>query len=193
VKLDRSAWRASIGTILFLLLFAYSGHAQQAARRPARREVQENIAPHPAPEQPIPYSHKTHLALGLKCQMCHTNPDPGAEMTFPTTATCLTCHASVAKDKPSIMKLTDFDKSGQAVPWVRVYRVTPGVIWTHRKHLQAGMQCAMCHGDVSQLDAMSQTTSVTSMASCITCHQANKASTSCTTCHAWPADQLAAR
>jgi len=29
------------------------------------------------PEQPIPYSHKQHIALGLTCKDCHTNPDPG--------------------------------------------------------------------------------------------------------------------
>ena len=187
MKFGQSVYRVSVAVLSICLpLFAFSARAQQATGRTAKQEVLDNLAPHPAPDQPIPYSHKTHLALGLQCQMCHTNPDPGNQMSFPATGTCLTCHASVAKDKPSIMKLADFNKSGQIVPWVRVYQVTAGVTWTHRNHLQAGMQCTMCHGDVSQLDAMAQTTSVTSMASCITCHQANKASTSCTTCHAGP-------
>jgi hypothetical protein len=150
--------------------------------------VLDNLGPHPAPEQPIPYSHKTHLALGLQCQMCHTNPDPGTLMTFPATRTCMTCHTTVAKDKPAIVKLAQFSKSGQAIPWVRVYQVTPGVTWTHRKHLQAGAQCATCHGDVSQLDAMAQITSVTSMGSCLGCHQARNTPTLCITCHAWPSD-----
>ena len=70
---------------------------------------------------------------------------------------------------------------------MRVYQVTPGVTWTHRKHLQAGMQCVMCHGNVAQLDAMAQTTSVVAMASCISCHQAHNANTACATCHSWPA------
>ena len=29
-----------------------------------------------APAQPIAYSHKTHLALGLKCSGCHGTKDP---------------------------------------------------------------------------------------------------------------------
>jgi hypothetical protein len=33
-------------------------------------------------EQPIPYSHKTHLALGLKCNSCHRNAYPGEFMGF---------------------------------------------------------------------------------------------------------------
>jgi len=37
-------------------------------------------------------------------------------------------------------KLGEFAKSNQPIPWVRVYQVTAGVTWTHRAHLQAGMQ-----------------------------------------------------
>ena len=173
----RTAWASAA-----LLLFVIVGNAQQAAKQ----EVPDNIAASSAPAQPLPYSHKTHISRGLQCRQCHTNPDPGAQMTFPATATCMGCHNSVAKDRPAIVKLTELSKSGQAIPWVRVYEVTPGVIWSHRRHLQAGMQCVMCHGQVGQLDAMAQTTAVTSMASCISCHQAHKANTTCATCHAWP-------
>jgi hypothetical protein len=48
--------------------------------------VPANVTPRPAPEQPLPFSHKTHMTLGLVCQTCHTNPDPGTMMTFPATA-----------------------------------------------------------------------------------------------------------
>ena len=80
----------------------------------------------------------------------------------------------------------DSADKNQPIPWVRVYEVTPGVSWSHRRHLQAGMQCVMCHGQVAQVDAMAENTSVTSMASCISCHQGHKANTDCQTCHAWP-------
>jgi hypothetical protein len=190
VKNARDVLAVFAGVVLALLLLVSGGaRAQQAPRTPAKQEVLDNFAPRPAPEQPIPYSHKTHLALKLQCQTCHSNPDPGNQMTFPATSTCMTCHANIAKDKPAIVKLAEFSKSGQLIPWVRVYQVTPGVTWTHRKHLQAGMQCVMCHGDLSQLDAIAQTTSVTSMASCISCHQSHKAPTACATCHAWPTEQ----
>jgi hypothetical protein len=102
----------------------------------------------------------------------------------------MACHNTIAKDKAAIIKLTEFSKSNQPIPWVRVYQVTPGVTWTHRKHLQAGMQCVMCHGNVGQLDAIAQTTSVTAMGSCISCHQTYKAKATCETCHAWPSDSL---
>jgi hypothetical protein len=168
-----------------LLFVAIAGNAQQAAKQ----EVPDNIAGSAAPAQPLPYSHKTHISRGLQCRQCHTNPDPGGQMTFPPVATCMGCHNSVAKDRPAIVKLTEMSKSGQPIPWVRVYEVTPGVSWSHRVHLQAGMQCVMCHGQVGQLDAMAQTTAVTSMASCISCHQGHKAKTDCQTCHAWPRNE----
>src|SRR2546427_7001080 len=36
--------------------------------------------------QPIPYSHKQHIALGLKCGNCHEMPDPGELMGIPAAA-----------------------------------------------------------------------------------------------------------
>jgi cytochrome c7-like protein len=175
--------RALAFSLLGLLASAMS--AQEA-----RQQVPDNVTPHAAPVQPLPYSHKTHLALGLSCQGCHSNPEPGNMMTFPATGKCMQCHVDVAKNTPAILKLAEFAKSGQPIPWQRVYQITPGVNWSHRKHLQAGMQCVMCHGEVSRLDAMAETTAVTSMASCIACHQAHNAPTVCQTCHSWPAADL---
>src|SRR5215831_8477610 len=57
------------------------------------------------PEQPIPYSHKKHLAMGLKCANCHEMPDPGEMMGIPAVAKCMTCHQTVKKDSPAIQKL----------------------------------------------------------------------------------------
>src|SRR5690348_10456540 len=167
-----SGWLSACA-VLFLAGFAARAQQGQQRPQPAKQEVRDNLAPHPAPMQPIPFSHKTHLnpnfiaGMRLTCQTCHTNPEPGNQMTFPATGTCMMCHTAVAKDRPAIMKLAEFARSNQPIPWVRAYEVTPGVTWTHRAHLQAGMQCTMCHGDVGQLDAMAQNTSVTAMGSCI--------------------------
>jgi hypothetical protein len=98
----------------------------------------------------------------------------------------MTCHASVATNKPAIRKLTEFAKSGQPIPWVRVYKVLPGVNWTHRKHLEAGVHCETCHGEVAQMDRMSEVTSVITMYVCLDCHQKSKANTTCEACHSWP-------
>ncbi|MEA3106617.1 MAG: hypothetical protein QOI88_1222 [Gammaproteobacteria bacterium] len=164
-----------------------AAQAQPPSPAPASTAVRANPAPHPAPEQPLPYSHKTHLAMALPCQLCHTNPAPGKLMSFPATSTCMNCHATLVTDRPAIKRLTEYAKSKQPIPWVRVYKVLPGVTWTHRKHMDARVQCETCHGAVGDLEAMSETTAVTGMASCISCHQARSVSAACTVCHAWPA------
>ena len=53
--------------------------------------MMQQAAPVPpaGPVQPVPYSHKTHLAMGLKCSNCHTNPDPGEVMGFPAESKCM--------------------------------------------------------------------------------------------------------
>jgi hypothetical protein len=187
-------------TLIALLGIATRSTAQQSpdAKPPAHKttsavahaspkfKVPDNPSPHPAPEQPIPYSHKQHLAIGLKCQECHTNPEPGKLMTFPDTAKCMQCHVTIAKDKPSIQKIAQYATSNQQIPWVRVYKVIPGVNWTHRAHLAAGVKCETCHGDVSQLSAMSEVTSVVTMYSCLNCHEMNHAKATCETCHVRP-------
>src|SRR5579863_9022767 len=81
------------------------------AQQTAKKMVPDNLSPHPAPEQPIPYSHKQHLAFSLPCKQCHTNPEPGKLMMFPETATCMQCHATIAKDKPAIQKLATYASS----------------------------------------------------------------------------------
>ena len=137
-----------------------------------------------APAQPIPYSHKKHLVLGLKCQPCHPNPEPGDRMTIPAPSKCMVCHATIAKDRPSIQKLAEFAKSKQDIPWVRIYVVSGWVYWNHRSHLEAKMTCEMCHGRVEELEVMTKVSNVTTMAGCIDCHRKNDASTGCRYCHA---------
>jgi hypothetical protein len=148
-----------------------------------RQMVPDNPSDHTPPVQPIPYSHKQHLSFGLECKLCHTNPDPGKLMTFPTTAKCMECHVTIAKDKPSIQKLAGYAKSKKVIPWVRVYTVLPGVAWNHRAHLEAGVKCETCHGQVREMDAISEVTSVTTMYSCLNCHELNHAKIACDTCH----------
>lgn len=157
----------------------------------AQQAVPDNLAQHTAPAQPLPFSHKKHVTtVALPCTFCHTNPEPGTQMTFPPTSTCMTCHVAIATDSPAVKRLTELSQSGGPIDWQRVYQLPRGITWNHRTHLQAGMQCVMCHGDVTKLEQMAQITSVTAMASCIGCHEAHGADNRCQTCHAWPAEHL---
>ena len=174
---------------LLAFLFISPGNAQQSGSD-AGPAVPANVAPHPAPTQPLAFSHKMHIASGLVCQTCHSNPDPGSLMTYPKTELCVSCHLADASDKTGIVSLRAFAESGQEIPWVRVYAITAGVSWNHRAHLDSGTQCETCHGNISQAEAVSESTAILAMATCISCHEARGARNECVTCHAWPTDQL---
>jgi hypothetical protein len=148
----------------------------------ATAEPSQAPAP-PAPVQPIPYSHKLHVALGLQCRGCHVNPEAGKLMTYPQTSTCMACHAAVAADRPSIKTLASFATSGKPVPWVRVYQVPDYVFWSHGSHLEAGVTCVECHGPVAERDVISRETDVTTMLGCRTCHDKRQVFTDCNACH----------
>ena len=110
------------------------------------------------PEQPIPYSHKQHIANGLTCKDCHTvvqsGPDAGDEMAIPAASKCMTCHRTIKKDSPAIQKLAAYDRDKQPIPWVRIYKLPDFVFFSHQTHLKAGAQCEKCHGQVAQRDQL---------------------------------------
>lgn len=137
---------------------------------------------HHIPEQPIPFSHKQHVALPLQCKDCHTNPDPGEIEGIPAASKCMACHFSIAKDKPSIQKLKSYADANQPIPWIRVYQIPSYVDFSHRTHVEAGFKCEKCHGAVEARDALWKETDI-SMGGCIACHRQNKASITCTFCH----------
>lgn len=176
-------WLVVTPLAVFVFLAARGAARQSLPSVDAKKMVPDNPSQHSAPEQPIPYSHKKHLALGLNCKDCHRNPEPGRLMTFPDTDKCMLCHATMGKEKPAIQQLAGYAKKKQAIAWVRVYTVLPGVTWSHRPHLEAGVSCETCHGPVRELEQMSELTSVTTMYVCLNCHEMNHAKTACDTCH----------
>lgn len=137
------------------------------------------------PEQPLPFSHKTHTAVAkLVCQDCHTPPAKfGAEMGFPPTGKCMACHILIAKEKPAIRKLAEFAASKQPIPWARVYKLDEFVFFDHRFHLMNQAKCEDCHGPVAEQDVVTDELGATTMKFCQGCHTKTKASGGCGTCH----------
>ena len=165
--------------VVMLSLAAMTTAAQQAPAAPAAGEYR----PPPAPEQPLPYSHKTHLAQGLKCVMCHESVETDDHATLPPTATCMGCHANVRTDSPHIQKLKESDDKGETIPWRRVYRLPSFVYFSHKQHVtDAKVTCDTCHGDVPQMEVMQKVKDI-SMAACIECHKTHAARVNCDTCH----------
>lgn len=137
-----------------------------------------------AADQPIAYSHKVHIALGLQCLDCHIDADTGAAATLPSVRKCMLCHAKIATDKPEIKKLAAYAAADQEVPWVRVYGFPKEALvkFQHGPHVRAHVACATCHGDMTQATT-AQVLVHHNMGTCLTCHRLYKASEDCATCH----------
>src|SRR5688500_15407434 len=135
--------------LIWAALVSIAGTAPATRQAPA---LTGEYKPPPPPPQPIPYSHKTHLALGLACAKCHETAETGARATLPPTATCMECHTVVQTESGHIQKLKDWDDKKQAVPWRRVYRLPDYVFFSHTRHVSNGkVTCEVCHGSVSQM------------------------------------------
>ena len=75
----------------------------------------------PAPQQPIAYTHKKHLAVGMECANCHQFAETGPQAGIPPADFCMVCHQAIATESPEIQKMTALWKQGKDIPWVRVY------------------------------------------------------------------------
>lgn len=142
------------------------------------------LKPPAAPVQPLPYSHRQHLELGLvECADCHVRPDDGPRMAFPETGTCMSCHATQPATTASLKRLATMAASKAPIPWVRVYQLPQYVYWSHASHLDAGLTCTNCHGAVERNEAMRQETNVATKVGCVTCHETRQILSDCGDCH----------
>ena len=123
-----------------------------------------------SPEQPIKFPHPVHVQkAGMNCQYCHysanKSPDPG----LPAVGTCMGCHVVVKADSPEIKKLAKYWNDKKPVPWVRIHRVPKYVHFPHMRHVNAGVTCQSCHGQVQKMPQVFQYASL-NMGWCINCH-----------------------
>jgi hypothetical protein len=133
-------------------------------------------------EQPIAFSHQRHAQAGLECAACHQTVGAGEKIQIPGVAECMACHRSIATDSPAIQKLAQLEKDHQPLAWTRLYQLPGFVFFGHQKHLDAKVECAVCHGPVKDRESLWQERDI-SMLACVDCHKLRKASLSCDQCH----------
>jgi hypothetical protein len=141
-----------------------------------------------SPVQPVKFPHPRHVQLiGMNCVYCHytanKSPDPG----LPAMSTCMGCHTVVGTQLPEVKKLTEFATRKQPVPWVRIHKLPEYVHFPHMRHVNAGVSCQTCHGQVQTMTQVSQQNSL-NMGWCVNCHVGRsnppfKARYDCAVCH----------
>ncbi len=133
------------------------------------REERDGVGYHP--DQPIQYSHKLHAGeMGIDCQYCHVGVTKGRPALLPSVNICMNCHNVARADKPEIVKLREYYKSGKPLQWKRVHKVPEYAYFNHSVHVNTGINCETCHGNVREMTTVKQMKSFT-MTACLDCHR----------------------
>ncbi len=124
-----------------------------------------------SPAQPIPYSHRLHAGIHkIPCLYCHTNARRSRHAGVPAVSTCMNCHTVTMTASPHIQKLTAVFNSNQPMNWKRIHSLPDHVYFDHRPHVNGGIECQTCHGEIQSLDVVSQHMSMR-MGNCLGCHR----------------------
>jgi len=173
------------------------------------------------PEQPISFSHQLHAGnLGMDCLYCHTGADKGQNATVPAVSVCWGCHQAVkqgptegsqdeiakiekylcrqegegvAREVPNLLNPCT---EGESIPWVRIHNLPEHVQFQHMRHVNAGIECQSCHGQIQEMqrvylvpDTVLRPSSAylpaqkLEMGWCLNCHEKNDATRDCAACH----------
>ena len=123
------------------------------------------------PIQPVPFPHDLHVSqLGMDCRYCHTFVEVAAHSNLPNTQTCMACHQQVQKENPKLEPIRASWKTGEPVPWVQIHRTPDYVFYNHAAHVNRGISCASCHGQVNEMEVVYHD-KPHSMAWCLECHR----------------------
>ena len=123
------------------------------------------------PTQPVAFSHALHAGqLEMDCRYCHTFVDRSSHSNVPATEVCMTCHSMVQQNSPLLAGVRDSYESGEPIPWVRVHAVPDYVYFNHAVHVNRGISCVECHGQVNEMEVV-QHAKTLNMAFCLECHR----------------------
>ena len=123
------------------------------------------------PIQPVPYSHATHVdQLGMDCRYCHSAVDKSWYANIPSPSVCMNCHSQVLPSDPRLAPVRDSFRSGEPIPWVQIHRTPDFVFFNHAVHVNRGVSCVSCHGQVNQMVEVRHEKPLT-MAFCLDCHR----------------------
>jgi len=170
-KRPRIFWVIGIGVVIVLLAGATAGLVVTQA----------------APPQPFPYPHAPHIKLGIPCIYCHSGAYRGQSAGLPTKEKCQGCHNNMKANTDLLKQWQEYANTHDTITWVPVALMPDFVYFSHQPHLNAGLDCSNCHGDVASMTT-AQPQKNWSMGWCLECHQRMAPDkfvklSDCATCH----------
>jgi hypothetical protein len=123
-------------------------------------------------QQPVQFSHKHHVGDdGIDCRYCHTSVETAASAGIPSTAVCMNCHKQIWADSPYLEPVRSSFATGKPIEWVRVHDLPDYVYFNHSIHVNKGVGCSTCHGQVDQMPIVYEASTL-QMEWCLGCHRA---------------------
>ncbi len=122
-------------------------------------------------QQPVQFSHKHHVGDdGIDCRYCHSTVETTASAGMPPTQTCMNCHSQLWADSPYLAPVRASYRDNKPLEWRRVHDLPEYVYFNHSIHINKGVGCASCHGDISNMPSVYQANTL-QMEWCLSCHR----------------------
>ena len=123
------------------------------------------------PRQPVAFSHAVHVEqLGMDCRYCHDGVDQSWYSNVPASSTCMNCHTQVLANDPRLALVRESYATGKPIPWVQIHKMPDFVYFNHAVHVNRGISCVECHGQINEMDEVFQSKPL-SMSYCLECHR----------------------
>jgi intracellular sulfur oxidation DsrE/DsrF family protein len=123
-----------------------------------------------APEQPIAFNHQAMVQMGVQCLYCHNTARESPAAGMPSMAKCMGCHKVIDPTVPVIKEVSGYWDRQQPIPWVRVNVMPRFVFFSHEAHINNGVNCETCHGDVGHMTVAKPVVKM-NMGWCLDCHE----------------------
>ncbi|MCA9738759.1 MAG: cytochrome c3 family protein [Gemmatimonadota bacterium] len=138
--------------------------------------------------QPIAFPHSVHAGtFQIDCQYCHFSAERSVDAGIPPVKTCIGCHTLINGRTPSaqaaIQQVREYDQRGESIPWTRIYKISDHAHFPHLRHVNAGVDCTECHGQVQEIGVIEEVNQPLYMGWCVSCHRERDVTTDCTVCH----------
>lgn len=135
--------------------------------------------------QPIQFNHAVHKKQGIDCFTCHVSAKSAPWASLPGVDVCMMCHEEALTQSEEEEKIREYAKSGNEIPWERLFEVPAHVYFSHQRHVSFGkLECSSCHADMGeQVRPPRKAPQKITMEGCMDCHEEYQVLADCTTCH----------
>ncbi len=82
----------------------------------------------------------------------------------------MTCHSQIWTNASVTQPIRDSWASGKSIEWTRVHDLPDFVYFNHSIHINKGIGCSTCHGQVDEMPLMYKVNTL-NMNWCINCHR----------------------